>query len=139
MNIEKKNEVLILDQIANYNYDELERNIDNYKKILNNQILLNNTLKNNNSGEIKKETERFVTNRKDIIDKQMRELVTLKNELLYICKENSNLEKEDEELRLLQERGDMKDLANKLGDIENIQREIVDFLEENGIIKFPQH
>ena len=38
-------EPIILDQIANYNFQELEKNIALYKKYLNNQLALNRTWK----------------------------------------------------------------------------------------------
>ena len=72
--MENKNvEPIILDQIANYNYQELEKNIASYKKYLNNQLALNRTLKNKNTSEIKLSMENFIDSRSSIIDEQYNE------------------------------------------------------------------
>ncbi|MDA9216200.1 hypothetical protein N9O88_00055 [bacterium] len=131
-------EPIILDQIANYNYQELEKNIASYKKYLNNQLALNRTLKNKNTSEIKLSMENFIDSRSSIIDEQYNELSLLKNELMKITNENTHLERENEELDLFMKTPQMKELANKLGEIENIQIEIIDFLEKNGVIKIHQ-
>lgn len=131
-------EPIILDQIANYNYQELEKNIASYKKYLNNQLALNRTLKNKNTSEIKLSMENFIDSRSSIIDEQYNELSLLKNELMKITNENTHLERENEELDLFMKTPQMKELANKLGEIENIQIEITDFLERNGVIKIHQ-
>ena len=137
--MENKNvEPIILDQIANYNYQELEKNIASYKKYLNNQLALNRTLKNKNTSEIKLSVENFIDSRSSIIDEQYNELSLLKNELMKITNENTHLERENEELDLFMKTPQMKELANKLGEIENIQIEITDFLERNGVIKIHQ-
>ena len=137
--MENKNvEPIILDQIANYNYQELEKNIASYKKYLNNQLALNRTLKNKNTSEIKLSMENFIDSRSSIIDEQYNELSLLKNELMKITNENTHLERENEELDLFMKTPQMKELANKLGEIENIQIEIIDFLEKNGVIKIHQ-
>ena len=137
--MENKNvEPIILDQIANYNYQELEKNIASYKKYLNNQLALNRTLKNKNTSEIKLSMENFIDSRSSIIDEQYNELSLLKNELMKITNENTHLERENEELDLFMKTPQMKELANKLGEIENIQIEITDFLERNGVIKIHQ-
>jgi len=137
--MENKNvEPIILDQIANYNYQELEKNIASYKKYLNNQLALNRTLKNKNTSEIKLSMENFIDSRSSIIDEQYNELSLLKSELMKITNENTHLERENEELDLFMKTPQMKELANKLGEIENIQIEIIDFLEKNGVIKIHQ-
>ena len=137
--MENKNvEPIILDQIANYNYQELEKNIASYKKYLNNQLALNRTLKNKNTSEIKLSMENFIDSRSSIIDEQYNELSLLKSELMKITNENTHLERENEELDLFMKTPQMKELANKLGEIENIQIEITDFLERNGVIKIHQ-
>jgi len=131
-------EPIILDQIANYNFQELEKNIAQYKKYLNNQSALNRTLKNKNTSEIKLSLENFIDSRSSIIDKQYKELFALKGDLMKISNENTELESENEELDLFMKTPQMKELANKLGEIENIQIEITDFLERNGVIKIHQ-
>ena len=75
-------EPIILDQIANYNFQELEKNIALYKKYLNNQLALNRTLKNKNTTEIKLSLENFINSRSSIIDDQYKELFALKNDLI---------------------------------------------------------
>ena len=57
---------------------------------------------------------------------------------MKITNENTHLERENEELDLFMKTPQMKELANKLGEIENIQIEIIDFLEKNGVIKIHQ-
>lgn len=131
-------EPIILDQIANYNFQELEKNIALYKKYLNNQLALNRTLKNKNTTEIKLSLENFINSRSSIIDDQYKELFALKNDLIKITDENTILEKENEELNEFMNTSEMKKLANKLGEIENIQIEISNFLERNGVIKMHQ-
>ena len=131
-------EPIILDQIANYNFQELEKNITLYKKYLNNQLALNRTLKNKNTTEIKLSLENFINSRSSIIDDQYKELFALKNDLIKITDENTILEKENEELNEFMNTSEMKKLANKLGEIENIQIEISNFLERNGVIKMHQ-
>ena len=131
-------EPIILDQIANYNFQELEKNIAFFKKYLNNQLALNRTLKNKNTTEIKLSLENFINSRSSIIDDQYKELFALKNDLIKITDENTILEKENEELNEFMNTSEMKKLANKLGEIENIQIEISNFLERNGVIKMHQ-
>ena len=65
-------------------------------------------------------------------------MFALKNDLIKITDENTILEKENEELNEFMNTSEMKKLANKLGEIENIQIEISNFLERNGVIKMHQ-
>ena len=131
-------EPIILDQIANYNFQELEKNIALYKKYLNNQLALNRTLKNKNTTEIKLSLENFINSRSSIIDDQYKELFALKNDLIKITDENTILEKENEELNEFMNTSEMKKLANKLGEIENKQKEISNFLVSKGVRKMHQ-
>ena len=74
----------------------------------------------------------------DVFDTVAHAKEKLKNELMKITNENTHLERENEELDLFMKTPQMKELANKLGEIENIQIEIIDFLEKNGVIKIHQ-
>lgn len=126
---------VITDQIANYNFNELQNKIALYKKYLNNQLALNRNLKDKNTSEIKSLLENFINTRSTIVDSQLRELKQLKNELLEVTNENKSLELDNKELEVLIKTPEMNELANKLADIELIQIEINDFLEKNGVIK----
>ena len=138
MDLLNKNNPIILDQIANYDYNKVEKNIRNYNNLLNNQQLLNRTLKNNDSENLKASLINFLETRKPVVDNQIIKITELKNDLMEICQENTDLEQNDLELKNLQETPEMIEIANKLADIENIQREIDDFLEKNGVVKFHQ-
>ena len=138
MDILNNKNPIILDQIANYDYNKVEKNIRNYNNLLNNQQLLNRTLKNNNSENLKASLINFLETRKPIVDNQIIKITELKNKLMDVCQENTDLEQNDLELKNLQETPEMMEIANKLADIENIQREIDDFLEKNGVVKFHQ-
>lgn len=138
MDLLNNNNPIILDQIANYDYNKVEKNIRNYNNLLNNQQLLNRTLKNNDSENLKASLINFLETRKPVVDNQIIKITELKNDLMEICQENTDLEQNDLELKNLQETPEMIEIANKLADIENIQREIDDFLEKNGVVKFHQ-
>ena len=138
MDILNNKNPIILDQIANYDYNKVEKNIRNYNNLLNNQQLLNRTLKNNDSKNLKASLINFLETRKPIVDNQIIKINELKNKLMDVCQENTDLEQNDLELKNLQETPEMMEIANKLADIENIQREIDDFLEKNGVVKFHQ-
>lgn len=138
MDLLNKNNPIIIDQIANYDYNKVEKNIRNYNNLLNNQQLLNRTLKNNDSENLKASLINFLETRKPIVDNQIIKITELKNDLMGVCQENTDLEQNDLELKNLQETPEMVEIANKLADIENIQREIDDFLEKNGVVKFHQ-
>ena len=138
MDILNNKNPIILDQIANYDYNKVEKNIRNYNNLLNNQQLLNRTLKNNDSENLKASLINFLETRKPIVDNQIIKINELKNKLMDVCQENTDLEQNDLELKNLQETPEMMEIANKLADIENIQREIDDFLEKNGVVKFHQ-
>ena len=126
---------VIIDQIANYNFNELQNKIALYKKYLNNQLALNRNLKDKNTSEIKSLLENFINTRSTVVDSQLRELKQLKNELLQVTNENKSLELDNKELEVLIKTPEMNEIANKLADIELIQIEINDFLEKNGVIK----
>ena len=126
---------IITDQIANYNFNELQNKITLYKKYLNNQLALNRNLKDKNTTEIKSLLENFINTRSTVVDSQLRELKQLKNELFEVTNENKSLELDNKELEVLIKTPEMNQLANKLADIELIQIEINDFLEKNGVIK----
>ena len=126
---------IITDQIANYNFNELQNKITLYKKYLNNQLALNRNLKDKNTSEIKSLLENFINTRSIVVDSQLRELKQLKNELFEVTNENKSLELDNKELEVLIKTPEMNQLANKLADIELIQIEINDFLEKNGVIK----
>jgi hypothetical protein len=126
---------IITDQIANYNFNELQNKITLYKKYLNNQLALNRNLKDKNTSEIKSLLENFINTRSTVVDSQLRELKQLKNELFEVTNENKSLELDNKELEVLIKTPEMNELANKLADIELIQLEINDFLEKNGVIK----
>jgi len=126
---------IITDQIANYNFNELQNKITLYKKYLNNQLALNRNLKDKNTSEIKSLLENFINTRSTVVDSQLRELKQLKNELFEVTNENKSLELDNKELEVLIKTPEMNQLANKLADIELIQIEINDFLEKNGVIK----
>lgn len=126
---------IITDQIANYNFNDLQNKIALYKKYLNNQLALNRNLKDKNTTEIKSLLENFINTRSTVVDSQLRELKQLKNELFEVTNENKSLELDNKELEVLIKTPEMNELANKLADIELIQIEINDFLEKNGVIK----
>ena len=126
---------IITDQIANYNFNNLQNKIALYKKYLNNQLALNRNLKDKNTTEIKSLLENFINTRSTVVDSQLRELKQLKNELFEVTNENKSLELDNKELEVLIKTPEMNELANKLADIELIQIEINDFLEKNGVIK----
>lgn len=126
---------IITDQIANYNFNDLQNKITLYKKYLNNQLALNRNLKDKNTTEIKSLLENFINTRSTVVDSQLRELKQLKNELFEVTNENKSLELDNRELEVFIKTPEMNELANKLADIELIQIEINDFLEKNGVIK----
>ena len=133
LGILKESKPLILDQIANYEYNMVESNIRNFKSHLNNQYALNRTLKNEESAKIIEEINNFVETRQFVVDKQLASLNELKTELFKICSENSRLEKQNDDLTTLQQSDECIQIANKLATISNIQKDINDFLEQNGV------
>jgi hypothetical protein len=126
---------IITDQIANYNFNELQNKITLYKKYLNNQLALNRNLKDKNTSEIKSLLENFINTRSTVVDSQLRELKQLKNELFEVTNENKSLELDNKELEVLIKTPEMNELSNNLADNELIQLEINVFLEKNGVIK----
>jgi hypothetical protein len=133
LGILKESKPLILDQIANYEYNMVESNIRNFKSHLNNQYALNRTLKNEESAKIIQEINNFVETRQSVVDKQLASLNELKTELFKICSENSMLEKQNDDLNTLQQSDECIQIADKLATISNIQKDINDFLEQNGV------
>ena len=124
----------ILDQITTYNYLEIQNNIQKYNKILNNQYHLNRALNEKKSDEIKEDLEEFLINKKSLVDNQIIKLDKIKNELKTIYEINKDLETKDKLLLELQNSKEMKDLAEKLAKLNNIQEDINFFLTESGLI-----
>lgn len=136
MNILQENnpDLNILDQISNYNFNKLEKQILKYKTILNNQRSLNRALKTKNITEIKEELVNFLEIKKPEIDKQLEKLTLLKQDIIAVSLENKKLEDEDSQLVEFQNSKEMKDLSVKLSNLSNIQNELNFFLEDIGIL-----
>ena len=62
----------------------------------------------------------------------------MKQNLCTICEENSYLEKQDDKLEQLQKTPNVVHLANQLATINNLQKEIDDFLVQQGVTTSPQ-
>lgn len=136
MNILQENnpDLNILDQISNYNFNKLEKQIFKYKTILNNQRSLNRALKTKNINEIKDDLVNFLEIKKPEIDKQLEKLMLLKQDIIAVSLENKKLEDEDLQFAEFQNSKEMKDLSIKLSNLSNIQNELNFFLEEIGIL-----
>ena len=134
MDISQNRNLNILDQISNYNFNKIENQILNYKTILKNQNTLNRSLTSKNSTEIKEDLIIFLNNRKPLIDKQLNELILLKEKINAICTLNKELEKNNADLIEFQNSQEMKELSEKLLQLSNVQNELNFFLEDMRII-----
>jgi hypothetical protein len=134
MDISQDSNLNILDQISNYNFNKIENQILNYKSILNNQHSLNRTLLSKNSTELKNDLINFLTIRKPLIDKQLKELVSLKEKITTISIINKNLEEKNADLIEFQDSNEMKELSKKLAELSAVQNELNFFLQDMGIL-----
>lgn len=134
MDISQDSNLNILDQISNYNFNKIENQILNYKSILNNQHSLNRTLLSKNSTELKNDLINFLTIRKPLIDKQLKELVSLKEKITTISIINKNLEDKNADLIEFQDSNEMKELSKKLAELSAVQNELNFFLQDMGIL-----
>ena len=134
MDISQNRDLNILDQISNYNFNKIENQILNYKTILKNQNALNRSLTSKNSTEIKEDLIIFLNNRKPIIDKQLKELILLKEKINAICTLNKELEEKNADLIEFQNSQEMKELSEKLLQLSHVQNELNFFLEDMRII-----
>ena len=134
MDISQNSNLNILDQISNYNFNKIENQILNYKSILNNQHSLNRTLLSKNSTELKNDLINFLTIRKPLIDKQLKELVSLKEKITTISIINKNLEEQNADLIEFQDSDEMKELSKKLAELSAVQNELNFFLQDMGIL-----
>ena len=134
MDISQDSNLNILDQISNYNFNKIENQILNYKSILNNQHSLNRTLLSKNSTELKNDLINFLTIRKPLIDKQLKELVSLKEKITTISIINKNLEEQNADLIEFQDSDEMKELSKKLAELSAVQNELNFFLQDMGIL-----
>ena len=128
----------VLKQIANYSFQGTESSILKYKTLLSKQQILHHTLKSADSAEFINEINNFVDTRQSSVENQLKTLNELKQNLCTICEENSYLEKQDDKLEQLQKTPNVVHLANQLATINNLQKEIDDFLVQQGVTTSPQ-
>tara|TARA_B100000963_G_C22234361_1_gene497193 strand:+ start:110 stop:535 length:426 start_codon:yes stop_codon:yes gene_type:complete len=133
--INKNDEVSLIDQIPNYNEKIINRKINLLKDTLNNQLKINQLLKDESNIIEKdiKDLEFFVSNYNLQVENQVNEIESIVGELKKVISENRQLEKSNEKLIHILEDPEMIKVATQLKKIKNLNDEIDFFLEKNGI------
>ena len=128
------NKTNILDQLASYNYENLESYLYNLKRELEEQTNLNTLLKTENTAENIKKINDFVERQTPAINNQLLEIKELTEKLKNVVNENTTLEHEIEDYNTLLKSEKCNEVASKLKEIKKLKQTINVFLEERGII-----
>ena len=128
------NKTNILDQLASYNYENLESYLYNLKRELEEQTNLNTLLKTENTAENIKKINDFVERQTPAINNQLLEIKELTKKLKNVVNENTTLEHEIEDYNTLLKSEKCNEVASKLKEIKKLKQTINVFLEERGII-----
>ena len=128
------NKTNILDQLASYNYEDLESYLYNLKREFEEQTNLNTLLKAENTAENIKTINDFVERQTPAINNQLLEIKELTEKLKNVVNENTTLEHEIEDYNTLLKSEKCNEVASKLKEIKKLKQTINVFLEERGII-----
>tara|TARA_Y100000590_G_scaffold425861_1_gene534270 strand:- start:47 stop:469 length:423 start_codon:yes stop_codon:yes gene_type:complete len=128
------NKTNILDQLASYNYEDLESYLYNLKREFEEQTNLNTLLKAENTAENIKTINDFVERQTPAINNQLLEIKELTEKLKNVVNENTTLEHEIEEYNILLKSEKCNEVAFKLKEIKQLKQTINIFLEKRGII-----
>lgn len=134
MDIINKNNASILEQLSNYNYDDIEEYIISLNSTLNNFKELNNILKNKDYKDNINYVNNFLAKNNKSINFQLDEINRLTKNIYDVCNENKELENEKEEYKDLINSHECIEIANKLSEIKKVKENLKFFLSKKGIL-----
>ena len=116
---------------ASYNKNEIEKQINDIKKEIKEEIALSLKLDNNVEERII-EAKNFMQDNKDIIENQFKELCELEEQLFNIVEENNKRKELDKEYYELMKSQKFMDLGNTMRNMKEKIKRVNNFLVENG-------
>ena len=123
----------IIDEMVSYDSDATNLLIQTLNQEYNDQLTINQILKDKNFEQNTNEIENFIKDNETNVSQQLSSLENIFTDLKNIHKENQELKDDQQEYKDLIHSEESKKISNDLRKLKSIQNNILLFLQKNGL------